>query len=106
MTKEQISLDRFAPTAARRIAKRLVDAALAAGYAISVFDGEETTVRKSTERSTILAAMATTSEDVLTLWQGGDRIGNVWLIYSNDEDVVSDWSENEAMNAFMEPFLD
>jgi hypothetical protein len=106
MTQVQNSLDKYAPAEARRIAKRLIQAALDAGYAISVFDGEETTVRQSTDRRAIIDAMATTSDDRLTFWMGDTRIGTVWLIYSNGEDVISDWSSNETMDALLAPFTE
>jgi hypothetical protein len=106
MTTTQNSLDKYAPDAARKIAKRLVQAALDAGYAINVYDGEETTVKQSRDKATILDAMATTEGDALTFWLGDTRIGTVWLIYCNDEDVISDWSSNETMDALLAPFTE
>jgi hypothetical protein len=106
MTTTQNSLDKYAPAEARKIAKRLVQAALDKGYAINVYDGEETTVRQSTDRKAVLDAMATTEGDALTFWLGDTRIGTVWLIYCNDEDVFSDWSSNEAMDALLAPFTE
>lgn len=99
-------LDKYVPTSARRIAKGIVQAALDKGYAISVYDGEETTVKQSTDRKAVLDAMATTNDDRLTFWLGDQRIGTAWLIYENDEDVLSDWSDNEEMNALLAPFTE
>jgi hypothetical protein len=47
------------------IAKQCIADLLAAGWLVSVNDGEETTVLDSTDPETILAAMFTTDEDYL-----------------------------------------
>jgi hypothetical protein len=104
-----MSLDKYATTTERKIINRLIDDALAAGYAISVNDGEETTVKQSQDRAAIRGAMATTDTDILTFWdpKGGPtvgvskRLGFVWLIYGNDCDVISDYSANEAMDTLL-----
>jgi hypothetical protein len=31
----------------------------------------------------------------------GEVIGNIWLVWGNDEDVISDHSDSEAMADFM-----
>jgi hypothetical protein len=98
--------------AERRVATKLVNAALKAGYAVSVNDGEEWVVTKSTDRIDILLALGSTDEDVLVLrhttkstgWVGctanpGDRIGWFHLVYGNADDgseLISDHSDNTA----------
>jgi hypothetical protein len=104
-----MSLTEYATATERRIVHKIVDDALAAGYSISVNDGEVTTVVQSRGRATILGAMATTGEDVLTLWDPKNgptvgvskRVGFVSLIYSNDCDIISDYSANEAMDTLL-----
>lgn len=106
------SLDRYAPKTAARIARKLVAALLAAGYALSVDDGEEITVRKSTDAREIIDALATTDHDYLRAYYNGEtiRAGWVMLIWGNDEDVISDWSwcegttAGDAFNALMDSF--
>ena len=46
-----------------RIARAIVDAALARGWSVSVFDCEEWTVKKSKVRKTIIQALFTTDDD-------------------------------------------
>lgn len=75
----------------RRIATALVDGLLSAGYALSIDDGEEITVRDSTDRAAILAALGSTDQDII-------RSGSHWvlLIWGNGEDLVSDYGETDA----------
>lgn len=104
-----MSLDKYATETERKIIHKLVDDALAAGYSISVTDGEETTVTQSRDRAVILGAMATTGEDVLTIWDPNagatvgvsKRLGAVWFIYGNDADIISDYTVNAAMESLL-----
>lgn len=90
----------------RRIMKRCVKELLAAGYQLSVFDGEEITVRRSTDRKAILAAMRTTDDDYLYVYQGADKkIGWVRFVYGNDgPDVICDYTTN--LEAALKPVND
>ena len=87
----------------RRTATRLVAAALAAGYAVSVYDGEEYTVKRSRKSKEILAALATTGEDALVIRDAtGERLGVLSLIWGNDpsgEELIADHTDNDAMDA-------
>jgi hypothetical protein len=77
----------------RRIARRIIDDALAAGYSIDLFDGEEVVLHKGTNADAIMAGMFSSDDDMLFLHKDGKRIGSVWLIYGNGGyDVVSDYS--------------
>jgi hypothetical protein len=81
----------------RQVIKRLVQSALAAGYAISVNDGEEITERRCTDVGRIMAAVMTTDEDYLHIHAAGQthRFGWVRLIYGNDGwDVICDYTTN------------
>jgi ABC-type thiamine transport system substrate-binding protein len=87
----------------RRTATRLVAAALAAGYTVSVYDGEEYTVKRSRESKKILEALASTEEDTLLIRDSaGERIGALMLIWGNDqtgEELIADHTDNAEMNA-------
>jgi hypothetical protein len=77
----------------RRICAAVVRRALAAGYFVSVSDGELVTLRKSRDEAAIFDAMATTDADNLNIHRAdGVRLGSVVLIYGNGEDVISDYS--------------
>lgn len=97
------SLTQYTTAGERRVARRLVTAALAAGYSVSVNDGVETTVRRSARAREIIDALATTSEDILTIHDtAGARAGTFWLIYGNDrsgEELIADYTDNDACNA-------
>ena len=87
----------------KQICERLVDKALAAGYTISVYDGEEWPLKRSSNRPDILAAMYSTDSDVLRccLPESGKAVGSIMLVYGNGGDVVSDYTDNEAMGALV-----
>lgn len=103
-----MSLDKHATATERKIVHKLVDDALAAGYAISVNDGEATTVVRSRVRATILGAMATTGEDTLVFFlptareaQPFVRVGWVSLIYGNGCDIISNSSANDSTDTLL-----
>lgn len=86
--------DRNTSKIERAIARRLIGQMLAAGLVVSVNDGEETTVVKSRDERGILAALATTGEDIVTGHDSaGRRIGFFLLIWGNDEDLISDYTD-------------
>ena len=85
-----------------RIARKIVKDALANGWTISVNDGEEWTVKSSTDSRTILEALCTTGGDVLRLRDAaGESVGSIWLVWGNDEDLISDHTDSETMADFM-----
>jgi hypothetical protein len=93
-------LTKYATAGEARVARKLIRAALAEGWSISVNDGYETTVRRSTREREILDAMCSTGEDIITLHLpvGGERAGSFVLIYGNDEtgeELIADHTDNE-----------
>lgn len=85
------------------LAKRLLDKALKRGWRVSVYDGEEWTVKQSADRQTILDALATTEADTLLFRDAdGQKIGRVWLIWGNGEDLISDSSDVPALNELID----
>lgn len=97
----------------KRIVSKLVTAALKANLLISVSDGEEFVVKKSSNKAEIMAAFGSTDEDVIVLRHGsaskafigstaepGARAGMFQLVYGNDgDDVIADHSDNPICNA-------
>lgn len=95
--------------AERRIAGKLITACLRANMLVSVNDGEETVVTKSTNKAEIMAALASTDADVITIYNGsqskafigsvaipGKRVGAFYLIYGNADDgseLISDYTD-------------
>ena len=79
----------------RSIARRFIQDAIRSGCSIDVQDGEEVTLRASTDVEAILKAMFTTDEDRLYLCRDGKYIGWVYFVYGNDGwDVINDYTVN------------
>lgn len=76
----------------RQIVGRLVEDLLAAGCSLSVNDGEEVTVKKSTDKPAIYAALSSTDSDYLFVHRPGDK-RDPWirLVWGNDAAVISDY---------------
>lgn len=89
-----------------RVARKVIKAALALGYLISVHDGEEVTVSKSRDAKAIEDAMFTTDEDTLLIHiPNGKRIGNIFFVYGNDGwDVINDYSF--SLESMMDPIYE
>lgn len=97
-------LSEFATKGEASIARRLVKAILAQGYAISVSDGEEYTVSKSRDYKQIIDALATTGVDYLRVRNlaTGASEGVFMLLYGNAEDgseLIADYTDNAVCNA-------
>jgi hypothetical protein len=78
----------------RKIVNRLIDTALAAGFELSVFDGEEA-FPWTTHKAAVLRDIMNTDEDVLHLRKPGRNAArsSVLLVYGNDGwDVIADYS--------------
>jgi hypothetical protein len=87
-------------TIEHRIVSQLLAAALPLGYTTSVWDGEEWTLRKSTDPGEIIQALATTSDDLISFRDADNQyVGTFWLIYGNNEDLISDHSDNPLTEA-------
>jgi len=88
----------------RQIARKVVTSGIAAGYQLSVFDGGEVTVARSTTVSEVMAGLFTTDDDRLLFFRPGEAqpCGWVWLVYGNDGwDVVNDYTTN--LESVMKP---
>ena len=92
----------------KTVAAKLVAAAIASGYCLSVNDGEAWTVKRSTNKAAILAALETTGEDIIRvrhMWtETNDIVGDISLIWGNAPDgseLVADHTDNPAMAALI-----
>lgn len=100
---------RFTSAGERKVATRIVNAAIAAGYALHVWDGEEWTIQGCRNAKPVLDALATTGSDVLRLRNDAGRFGDVVLVWGNAEDgseLVADMSAPDhdklaALEAFI-----
>lgn len=89
------------------IVKRLVEAAVAAGYSVTIDNGDREVIVKSRDAEAIVAATRRTDEDMLYLADGPGQLpsrnyfGWVRLIYGNGADVISDYTTN--LEALLKP---
>lgn len=89
----------------------LIDAILAKGAKISVNDGEEWTVKGSTDKGEVIRALFTTDSDIIRARDADNAVlGNFYLLYGNSgAEVIGDYSDNDFCNAIWEeiaPTLD
>jgi hypothetical protein len=104
-----MSLSKYATKIEALIATHAVDNALKEGCAVSVYDGEEMTVKRSNDRQIVLDALATTESDMVHFHRNGVYLGWVHLVWGNDCDLISDYNENiewliAPSNKFAETF--
>ena len=75
------------------ISTNLITSAIAKGFTVSVFDGEEWTVKRSLDFDTIFDALDTTDMNILSFRNAeGESKGKVVLVWGNDGDLISDLS--------------
>lgn len=88
------------------IVKAIIESALCRGYSISIFDGEEVAIAKSTDPEAILKKMfATDAEELIVYDHHCVRRGTAYLIYGNDgHDVISD--HTLGLEAILRPVLE
>ena len=80
-----------------QIIKITITKLLIARYLLSVNDGGETTVRRSSNHDQIFTAMKTTDEDYLLVYcrDSASDIGWIRFVYGNDSvDVINDYTTN------------
>jgi len=78
-----------------RIVRKLIKSFLAfPGNTVSVYDGEDWCLVKSSKYAEIMAALNSTDEDQLIVRDAaGMKLGWVYLVYGNDGyDVISDYT--------------
>lgn len=89
-----------------RVARKLVEKAIASGFVVSVYDGGEWTVKKSANVKEIVGALASVDEDTLRFRdkETGIVIGSAFLVWGNAPDgseLIADYSVNPAMETLM-----
>jgi hypothetical protein len=91
-----------------KIARALVVEAIAAGYGVGVHNGEEHTVKNSTDIEEIVGALGDVDEEHLIMYQDGKRMGWIFLVYGNSGwDVVCDYTTDlEEIVAKVQPLMD
>ena len=80
----------------KRVCRKLVRAALNAGFVIGVHDGEAWAIKRSGDFAAIIDAAGNTEADILRLTKAGDTVGlgNISLVWGNDpsgEELIADY---------------
>lgn len=85
------------------IARKVIIKAINLGYTISVNDGVEYAILRSSNIEAILAAMGSTDQDILRFHnREGQRTGWVTCIWGNGADVIADYCDVPAMRDLVE----
>lgn len=87
-------------------ARKLVRAALDAGFCVSVHNGEEFAIKRSTDHAAICKELHATDEEYLIIRnrETGDKVGTIFLVWGNDptgEELVCDHSAVPAIDAIV-----
>lgn len=94
-----MSLEEYASETERRMADALIDAVLERGMTISVHDGGEWVLKRSTHRAEIRDALASTDNDTIKMRHtDGSSFGSVWLVWGNGIDLFADWSASGELD--------
>ena len=75
----------------KKIASRLVRAALAKGYMISINGGEDSHVKRSSNAEQIIGAHSTDQDQLVLYGSEGERVGSILLIWGKRDALISDW---------------
>jgi len=96
---------KYIPTNERPVLSMLIKLALEYGNNVSVFDGEEYVLKRSTSFTAIQSELGGTGEDQLVILNSlGEQIGWFFLIYDNGSEgepmvVISDLQANPFCEA-------
>lgn len=84
------------------VISKLIVAAKAKGFTLSVFDGEEFAVKRSQDEKLILEAVESVDESsILVRDKDGVKLGSILIILGNAADgseVIADNSDNDVLN--------
>ena len=88
----------------KAIAKKIVDSAIANGYKVSVWDGEEWACRFETDKSNIMPSLFHTDIEYVYIDDNNcQTIGSICLVYGNDGyDVVADHTDSSLIAEILE----
>ena len=86
--------------------EHLVDFSLLRGCTISVWDGEEMPVRKSTDKELILEHIRSVEEAEIWIYENGEKVGWALIIPFGleDNETVADFTMTPFMNYWDEEY--
>lgn len=82
----------------RALVQKLIQAGLAKGYAVSIWDSEAWALKRSTDLGAIMLSLGETDQENVRFRLDGVYVGTMVLIYGNSpEEVIADHTDNDAM---------
>lgn len=100
----------YASKGEAKVVRKLVNNILAAGYSVSVWEGEDYALKRSRNKADILAALCSTGYDVLVMRdKAGDAVGQIALVWGNEDDgscLIADHSDNQVCNDLTKFYYD
>lgn len=90
-----------------KIVGEVVREGLKRGWTVSVYDSEEWTLKRSTDRLAIMDALFTTDMDTIRFRNAaGENMGFVFFVYGNDGyDVINDYGADVPVEQMMEEVI-
>ncbi len=99
-----LTLPKYANDDDRKCAHALIDAILAGGNSVSVWEGEDYAIKMGTENTEILTEMASTGiDEIVAVSPDRKKLGAFVLIYDNGSEgepmiLISDHTDNDYCN--------
>lgn len=95
----------------RNIVRKIVGNALRAGYRLNIHNGGDGMELPGPTDSMdlLMRELFATDEEHLIVYENGQRIGFIFMIYGNGNmglDVVSDYADKPKIRAIVEPVMD
>lgn len=83
----------------KSVLRGIISRALAKGFTVSLFDGEEWVVRKSRNAQEVIGSMFTVDEETLRFCDAdGVKVGDAFIVHGNSpEEVVCDHTDSDVM---------
>ena len=102
----------YCTTGEKKVIIDLIDSILATNVTVSVNDGMEWTLKRSTDKVEILKALNSTDSDLLRLRcaETGERVGWISLVwqysYHQPAEVISNYSANDYTDSIVDLILE
>ena len=96
----------------KQVTIELIESILSTNVSVSVNDGEEWTLKRSTDKVEILKALNSTESDLLRIRcaETGERVGWISLIWDNNyyqpAAVICNHAANDYIDSIVDPILE
>lgn len=88
----------------RQIVTQVIMTACELGHQVSIENGASDPTKPTSLLGDLLPEIMQTDEEWLVISHHGKPIGQVFMVYGNDGwDVISDYSDNDAMESLLQP---